>query len=158
MYLTRTFAFSIHRKKLKSLGRWPDFKTKHSAKKLQLMHTHQAVSHTNDENDSNTITSLNLTNDNIFPGSTRLAAAEHPPQPEQHQQGHGCSLTSTNVTMPVPAMAMLQIYSDRSPVMPELVFTNSDTQSANGDVSWGGGLCGGEHGGVACCSCVWSWY
>ena len=110
------------------------------------MLTHQAICHVDDEKHTNTLTSD--TNDNIFPGSTRIPTPEHHPQPEQHQQGHGCSLTSTCTTMPVLAMPMLQIYSDRSPVMPELVFTNSDTQSANGDVRWGGGLCGGDHGGV----------
>ena len=150
MYLTRTFAFAIHRQKLKNLGRWPEYRTRHPARKLKIMNTYKAVGHNDDLNNDNDVTFPALTNDNIFPGSTRLLAA----QPEQLQQGHGCQLTSTSTspstTMfnPANTMHMQKIHYDRPPVVPVLTTTNSDTQSANSDVRWDVDMCGSGQGNV----------
>ena len=92
MYLTRTFAFAIHRQKLKNLGRWPEHRTKQPAKKLKILHTYQAIGYADDKKHDVVFPHV-LTNDCIFAGSTRLPDA-HQLLPDQHNQGHDCPLAS----------------------------------------------------------------
>ena len=61
------------------------------------MNTHQAIGHSDDLNHVNNVATLALSNDNVFPGSTPLTAAQHHLQPELQQLGRGCQPASTSI-------------------------------------------------------------
>ena len=116
------------------------------------MNIYQAISHSDDLYHVNNVATLALSNDNVFPGSTRLTAAQHHLQPEQ--QGHGCQPASTSscssdiMSVPADTMYMKRICYGQPPVVPVISTTISDTQSATSDVSWDVGMCGGGQGDV----------
>ena len=88
------------------------------------MHTYQAIGY-NDDKKHDIVFPHTLTNDCIFPRSTRL--------PNQQHQGQDSPLASTSTcsnVMSVPADTMMQqFYHDLPPVVPVASMINSDSDN-----------------------------
>ena len=121
MYLTRTWAFSIHKHKSILLGNWPEYT--HPKKNIKLYKSH-------------------ITN-SILSGSV-LPATQHPHHPEQ-QDHLGSGLPSAHHTHDLVQAQPVPNY-DQPLVLPVPAIRNCDDQPVIGVVGTDGGFCGGGGG------------
>ena len=169
LYLTRTWAFSIHRQKLKLLGRWPEHpkKSKTHLKPIttptlpnrptdsQNIKTFDSNTFDNDdiENSAEAAKCLsinNVINNLLFPGSTN---------PHQSSPTSPPPASTTSVQydgkFPVPAEPTVVHYDQPSDVMPEPTCLNIWSNPSSADVRvvvLNKNLVGhgGEHGVTGC--------
>ena len=130
LYLTRTWAFAIHRQKMKLLGRWPEYPKNSMTRpkpgtisvptissrpidtKVTDINFHDSYDRTTTRA---SLTVLDITNNFIFPGSTN----PHPSSPTPTPQPASTTSVPCNVQFPVPPDPTVVRCGQPSDAMPE---------------------------------------
>ena len=159
LYLTRTWAFSIHRQKLKLLGRWPENPKKITTrlnpisfpilpKRPQQTKITDNNSSDSYDRDTSAVIVNDMINDLVFPGSTNPHPTTPPPA--------SSSSVPYDVQFPVPALPTDVHYDQPSDAMPEPTSLNISSNFSPSDdrvVGLNENLVGhGEGHGVTGCS------
>ena len=139
MYLTRTWAFSIHKHKSILLGRWPEY------------------THPRKKGDKNTKLHQNtlsqVTNSLNFSGCVLPVSHQHPDPEQQDNLGSGLVPAHHYHTFDQHLVQAQQVpHYDQPPVVPVPEIIQCDYQPMNGVVGWNGGL-GGDGRGVVAAAC-----
>ena len=150
LYLTRTWAFSIHKHKLMLLGRWPEFKNNRIIKyKTDSPQSEPSMPPpTTDplsESSTHVTVAFNLPNTNttIISGCGLPAAQLH----RQVQKGLDDVPVQPGNVPPV-------LHHDQPPVIPVPTTSNCDSQPANAAVVWDSGMCGCGEGDAVAAYCL----
>ena len=138
MYLTRTWAFSIHKHKSILLGRWPEF------------------TNTKKKGDKNTrlykSTASQVSNSLTFSGCVLPVTHQHHHPEQQDNLGSGLAPAQQH-HHPLTYDHLVQVpHYDQPPVVPVPAISNCDYQQVNGVVGCDGGL-SGDGGGVVAAAC-----